>query len=119
MTVKLLFDENISHKICQRVSDLFPNSQHINALALERAQDIEIWEFAQRENFTIVTQDSDFNDISILRNFPPHVIWLRTGNARVSEIEQVLRQNYVRIVEIVESGTQGVIEINFEVKYGI
>jgi predicted nuclease of predicted toxin-antitoxin system len=112
MTVKLLFDENISYKICRRVSDLFPNSQHINALELERAQDIQIWEFARRESFTIVTQDSDFNDLAILKNFPPHIIWLRTGNVRVSEIEQVLRQNYSRIVEIIETGRQGVIEIN-------
>jgi predicted nuclease of predicted toxin-antitoxin system len=111
--MKLLFDENISYKICQRMSDLFPNSRHINTLALERAQDVQIWEFAKQENFTIVTQDSDFNDIATLNGFPPHVIWLRTGNTRVSEIEQVLRQNYSRIVEIIELGKQGVIEINF------
>jgi len=113
MTVKLLFDENISYKICQRVGDLFPNSQHINALALERAQDIQIWEFAKRENFIIVTQDSDFNDIAALRNFPPHIIWLRTGNTKLAEIERVLRQNHSRIMEIIALGKQGVIEVNF------
>jgi len=113
MTPKLLFDENISYKICQRVSDIFPNSQHVNALALEQTQDIQIWEFAKRENFIIVTQDSDFNDIAMLKNFPPYIIWLRTGNTRLAEIEKILRQNYSRIVEIIEAGTQGVIEINF------
>jgi predicted nuclease of predicted toxin-antitoxin system len=111
MTVKLLFDENISYKICRRLDNLFPNSQHINTLNLERSQDIQIWEFAKRENFVIVTQDSDFNDIVALKNFPPYVIWLRTGNARVSEIEYVLRHNYSRIIEIIESGKQGIIEI--------
>lgn len=112
MTVKLLFDENISYKICQRLNDLFPNSRHINTLALERAQDIQIWEFAKLEHFVIVTQDSDFNDIAALKNFPPYVIWLRTGNMRVSEVECVLRQNYSRIIEIINSEKQGVIEIN-------
>jgi predicted nuclease of predicted toxin-antitoxin system len=44
--------------------------------------------------------------------FPPYVIWLRTGNTRLAEIERVLRQNYERIIEIVKMGKQGVIEIN-------
>jgi predicted nuclease of predicted toxin-antitoxin system len=46
---KLLFDENISYKICQRLSDIFPNSGHITTFALQQAQDIEIWKFAKRE----------------------------------------------------------------------
>lgn len=110
--MKLLFDENISYKLCQRLSDVFPNSSHIKTFQLERGEDIQIWEFAKGKNFIIVTQDSDFNDISTIRGFPPYVIWLRTGNAKTIEIEKVLRQNYQQIVEIVKTETQGVIEIN-------
>jgi predicted nuclease of predicted toxin-antitoxin system len=60
-----------------------------------------------------VTQDSDFNELAMVKGFPPYIIWLRTRNARLTEIERLLRQNYSRILEIIESGTQGVIEINF------
>ncbi len=112
MKLKLLFDENISYKLCQRLADIFPDSKHIKAFQLEKRDDIQIWAFAKREDFIVVTQDSDFNDISTLRGFPPYVIWLRTGNAKVMEIEKVLRQHYQNIVEIVATGKQGVIEIN-------
>lgn len=109
--MKLLFDENISYKLCKRLADIFPDSKHIKDFHLEKQEDIEIWEFAKREGFIIVTQDSDFNDISILQEFPPHIIWLRTGNAKVVDIERTLRQNYQNIVEIVIAGKRGVIEI--------
>jgi predicted nuclease of predicted toxin-antitoxin system len=91
MKLKLLFDENISYKLCQRVNDIFPNSGHIKMFRLEQAEDIQIWEFAKRESFIIVTQDSDFNVLSSLHDFPPYVIWLRTGNTRLAEIERILR----------------------------
>lgn len=69
--MKLLFDENISYKLYQRLSDIFPNSSHIKAFRLETKEDIQIWEFAKHEDFIIVTQDSDFNDISNILGFPP------------------------------------------------
>jgi predicted nuclease of predicted toxin-antitoxin system len=112
MKLKLLFDENISYKLCQRLADIFPNSKHIKAFQLEKREDILIWEFARREDFIVVTQHSDFNDISTIRGFPPYIIWLRTGNAKIMEIEKVLRQNYRNIVDIIAAGKQGVIEIN-------
>jgi predicted nuclease of predicted toxin-antitoxin system len=113
MKLKLLFDENISYKLCHRISDIFPNSSHIKTFQLEQADDIQIWEFAKRENFIIVTQDSDFNVLSSLHDFPPHIIWLRTGNTRLAKIEWILRKNYESIIEIVTMGKQGVIEIDW------
>lgn len=111
MKLKLLFDENISYKLSQRLIDIFPDSKHIKDFQLEKQEDIKIWKFAKHEGFVVVTQDSDFNDISMLQGFPPYVIWLRTGNAKIIDIEKVLRQNYQNIVEIVTARKQGVIEI--------
>jgi predicted nuclease of predicted toxin-antitoxin system len=109
--MKLLFDENISSKLCQRLSDIFPNSNHIKAFHLETREDIQIWEFAKHEDLVIVTQDSDFDDISSIWGFPPYVIWLRTGNTKVMAIEKVLRQNYLKIIEIVEAEKLGGISV--------
>ncbi len=75
MKLKLLFDENISYKLSQRLADIFSDSKHLKAFQLEKQEDIQIWEFAKREDFIVVTQDSDFNDISTLHGFPPYVIW--------------------------------------------
>jgi len=40
----------------------------------------------------IVTKDADLSDMSILRGFPPKLIWLRLGNGTSNEVEQTLRR---------------------------
>jgi hypothetical protein len=53
-------------------------------LNLAQANDDKIWEHAKKDGYTIVTKDSDFNDISMVKGFPPHIIWLRIGNSRLN-----------------------------------
>ncbi len=49
------------------------------------ASDIEIWEFAKMNHFIIVTQDSDFNDLYLLKGFPPKILWFQTSNLRTDD----------------------------------
>ncbi len=81
MRIKLLFDQNLSYKLCKRLEDLFPESSHTRMLNLAQTNDDKIWEYAKENGYTIVTKDSDFNDISMIKGFPPHIIWLRIGNS--------------------------------------
>lgn len=39
----------------------------------------------------LVSYLSDYNDLSLLRGFPPKVIWIRRGNCSTKEIEQLIR----------------------------
>ena len=78
--MKLLFDQNLSHRLCALLADAFPGSEQVRRAALDRATDDAIWAFAARESFTIVTLDADFSDIAALRGAPPKVIWLGCGN---------------------------------------
>ncbi|HEY9296492.1 MAG TPA: DUF5615 family PIN-like protein, partial [Phormidium sp.] len=45
----------------------------------------------------IVTKDADFNEIVILRGFPPKIIWIRRGNCSTGDIETILRTNFLDI----------------------
>jgi predicted nuclease of predicted toxin-antitoxin system len=58
---------------------------------MDRDEDITIWEYARQQNYTIVTRDSDYNDLSLVRGFPPKVIWIRRGNCSTRDIENMLR----------------------------
>ncbi len=78
--MSLLFDQNISFKIVKKIQGEFPDSKQIKELGLENYSDNEIWKFAKDHNYTIVTFDSDFFEISNLKGHPPKIIWLRTGN---------------------------------------
>ena len=109
--MKLLFDENISFRLCEKLEDIYPESTHVKFANLENQNDLKIWEYARNKNYVIVTQDSDFNDMSIINGFPPFVIWLKKGNSRVSEIEETLRTNSIKIRELLKNQTLGLIEI--------
>lgn len=62
-------------------------------LGLENASDIEIWRYAKKNNFAIVTFDADFSDFTTFFGHPPKVIWLRTGNKTTKAIAECLIQN--------------------------
>ena len=109
--MKLLFDQNLSPRLCTRLSDLYPGSNHVNTLGIARAPDEEVWEYARREDFLIVTKDADFSDLCILSGFPPKVIWIRRGNCQTSEIEILLRQHYSDIEALDQDTFVGVLTL--------
>ena len=100
--MKLLFDENLSRRLVKDLADLYPGSEHVVRLGWERSDDGAIWALAKPKGYTIVTQDSDFAERSILEGAPPKFIWIRIGNSRTSEIEGMLRANYPAIQKFIE-----------------
>ncbi len=90
--MKLLFDQNLSFKLCALLSDPFPDSAQVRQLGLDRADDRAIWQFARGNQFTLVTQDSDFADLAAIEGPPPKVILLRCGNQSVAAIHLLLRE---------------------------
>jgi len=58
--MKLLFDQNISFRIVKLLIDILPLSSQVRLLGLENAKDLEIWEYAKFNGYTIVTFDTDF-----------------------------------------------------------
>ncbi len=109
--MKLLFDENISFKLCQRLEDIYPDSTHVRFVSLEHETDAEIWQFAKEGDYIIVTQDSDFNDMGIINGFPPFVVWIKAGNSRVDKIESILRKHSISIRDFYDNQAIGLIEI--------
>jgi len=91
--MKLLFDQNLSFKLCQLLADLFPNSNQVRLLGMAEADDGVIWDYAKANGFTLVSQDVDFADMATLYGPPPKVIWLRCGNQPTNAVEQRLRDH--------------------------
>jgi predicted nuclease of predicted toxin-antitoxin system len=97
--MKLLFDQNISFRVIKGIQDLFPLAKQLRELGLENYSDRSIWDFARKEDYTIVTFDSDFFDLNLILGTPPKIIWLRIGNATSEDIIQLFRQNFDLITE--------------------
>ena len=89
--MRLLFDQNLSHRLLTVLDDLFPGSFHVRLLGLAEADDLTIWNYARDHDLVIVTQDSDYSDWNKLRGAPPKIIWLRRGNSSVDEIHSKIR----------------------------
>jgi predicted nuclease of predicted toxin-antitoxin system len=84
----------------------------LQELGLLHAKDLEIWRYAKENDYTILTQDSDFNDLMISLGFPPKIIWLRTGNRNSESIFQLLIKYKMRIINFIETDNQhGCLEI--------
>lgn len=95
--MKLLFDENLSHKLARLLEDLFPNSTHVRAVGLEASDDPLVWEYAKDNGFILVSKDADMHQRSFLFGHPPKVVWIRLGNCSTSDVEKLLRQNVATI----------------------
>lgn len=99
--MKLLFDENLSHRLALKLAEEFPESEHVRNVGLKEAPDTEVWTYARTNGFTIVSKDSDFHQRSLLLGYPPKVIWVRLGNCSTSAVEQILR-DHVADLELFE-----------------
>ncbi len=95
--MKLLFDQNLSPKLVNRLADLFPGSSHVQSAGLDCADDDQVWECARLNGFAIVTKDEDYNNLSVLRGSPPKVIWLQLGNCATAQVEAEFRARFVDI----------------------
>ncbi|RST83854.1 hypothetical protein EJC49_22040 [Aquibium carbonis] len=100
--MKLLFDQNLSFRLCRALADVFPNSQQTTAMGLAQASDAMLWTVAGRDGFTIVTLDADFAELAAHRGAPPKVIWLRCGNQPTAVIEQLLRSSAPLIADFID-----------------
>ena len=101
--MSLLFDQNISFRIVKKIQGEFPDSKQIKELGLENYSDNEIWKFAKDQDYTIVTFDSDFFEISNLKGHPPKIIWLRTGNTTTENIFEILKLKKDIIKDFIEN----------------
>ena len=108
--MNLLFDQNISFRLIKQIVDVFPESRQVRELGLENSTDIEIFNFAMKNDFAIVTFDSDFNDLSILKGYPPKIIWIRTGNTTTKNLEIILR-NQQELIKLFLTENYGCLEI--------
>lgn len=109
--MKLLFDQNLSFKLCPLLADVFPESSQARLDGLAEADDPTTWLRAGTNGFVMVSQDSDFADMAALYGPPPKVIWLRCGNQPTKVIEAILRKHAEAIFAFEQDSTAACLEI--------
>ena len=49
--MKLLFDQNLSPNLVNLLTDLFPNSTHVQDAGLDAVEDTELWDYARNNDY--------------------------------------------------------------------
>ena len=88
--MKLLLDQNISHRVVKLIQEHFPTTSSVRHEALTNADDITVWHFAKANQFTMVTFDEDFYNLQLAKGFPPKIIWFKTGNLSNQQVAEFL-----------------------------
>lgn len=110
--MNILLDQNISFRVVGLLSSSFEDVKQVRQVGLTNASDLEIWNYALRNNYLIVTFDSDFIDLSNLKGFPPKIIWLRFGNSSNLKIANKLLSKVVDIKEFIVNPDIAFLEID-------
>ncbi len=85
-------------------------AQHVRQLLMSRSTDVNIWEYAIKNNCIIVTKDEDFPDLALLRSELVPVVWLHIGNCRKQVLIQSFGRSWPEIFERLQRGDQ-IIEV--------
>lgn len=109
--MKFLFDHNLSPRLVKRFADIAQDSAHVYDLGMAEAEDTEVWAYAKSNKYIIITRDSDYNDLLMLRGFPPKIIWIRRGNCSTSEIERILRLHIADIRTLSSDPSLGILTL--------
>ncbi len=103
--MKLLFDENLSFRLVAALADIYPESTHVREAGLLGADDLNVWNYAAKHGFLLVSKDTDFYERSLVFGAPPKIIWLRIGNCTVNDTIALLRSQYIVIRHFSEDST--------------
>jgi len=111
--MRLLLDENLSHKLVPRLSSRFPGTVHVEEVGLRGRPDDVIWEYAAETGLILVSKDDDFRQLSFLRGHPPKVVWLVVGNAGTAAIAELLIGSYGLIAAFVQRSDDAILTLGF------
>ena len=110
--MKLLLDANISWRLADKLQLHFETCLHVDNIDLTiPPKDKEIWEYALKNSFIIITNDDDFVNLVNINGFPPKVVLLRTGNQSNVYIGELLIRHKKDIEALHNSGEYGLLEI--------
>ncbi len=111
--MKLLIDANLSWRLSKSLKNADIESIHVDfEKSLKKPpRDIDIWNFAMKNGWLILTNDEDFVDLATLKGFPPKIIILKTGNQSTKYLEALIISFIPKIKEFAIQNEYGVLEI--------
>lgn len=109
--VKLLLDENLSHRLVPALEAAFPGTTQVVLAGLSGADDRSVWAYAKAHGFVLVTKDDDFHHLATLYGAPPVVVRLAFGNCSNARVIEALLAHKTALAELLDQGETGLVEL--------
>jgi predicted nuclease of predicted toxin-antitoxin system len=105
--MKFLIDNPLSPMIASGLRQAGFDARHVRDYGMQASEDIEIFEYAAKEDLTIISADTDFGTLLALKKgAKPSVILFRRNNDRRPETQlQILLANLSSLKERIEAGS--------------
>ena len=99
--LRFLVDVNLPKKFQFFHSNQFIHVVDINPLM----KDKEIWDYAILNELVILTKDTDFYDMFLVKNVFPKVVYFKFGNMKLSDLHQFFQEFWPTIVSRLENSS--------------
>ena len=111
--MKILCDVHISIKIAKLFASKGIASVHVNDI-LDKwfTSDIKISDFADENDFTVITKDSDFKNSHFIKRSPKKLIKINLGNISTIRLLEIFESCYTLINEKFDNNLECYLEIN-------
>jgi predicted nuclease of predicted toxin-antitoxin system len=99
--VKFLIDAQLPYSLCVLLRSKGIDAIHTFELPKQnRTPDYEIIEISINQNRVVVTKDRDFLESYLLKNLPPKLIIVKTGNISNSHLLKIFDENIQKLTEL-------------------
>ena len=109
--MRLLFNNNLSHRLIAELADIHPDSLHVRNIGPEDAVDTHIWDYARNHGLVIDTKDRDYREMSRVRGRPPKVVLITLRNCPTTRVAALLRQHQADLISLQREDDKAVLEV--------
>jgi len=111
--MKLLIDMNLSPNLVELFNDMGIESVHWHGIGAPDAKDIEIMEYAKKNDYVVLTCDLDFSAIlSSTHGHKPSVIQMRVHNYSLKKTAELIGNSILLCSAELNTGVILIIDFN-------
>jgi predicted nuclease of predicted toxin-antitoxin system len=108
--MKFLVDNQLPRMLAAYLARRGHQSKHVIDLALDEADDIELWSYCNREATILVSKDADFLYFADRPNDVGRLLWVRLGNCRNTALIETFDRLHDAVILAFEAG-QRIVEL--------
>lgn len=102
--MKFIIDAQLSPHLAKWLSEQFSvDAFSVSFLKMLTSTDLEIFNFAKKEQAIVITKDEDFVQLLYRYGSPPKIIWLTCGNTTNENLKVIFKKNFTETLVQLQS----------------